>query len=153
MSPSRSSSIVVPTAKNLLARGPQSGGYGCTIPTSHRFFSAIKYLVSPIPASAPTISWEPDSTRPHASAAGPAGLTVQVAAAEGQCAKVPVDDVEQLLRARKPQVHVSDIEILHVVRALQVFPHVALAGAAKGLNSKELALFHFGLLAALHNRD
>jgi hypothetical protein len=50
-----------------------------------------------------------------------------------------------------PEGHIGDVKVLHVMTALQVFPHVALARGTKGFNGKELALLHLGLLPALHN--
>eukprot|EP00955_Chlamydomonas_euryale_P097635 365087-Chlamydomonas_euryale.AAC.12 len=64
---------------------------------------------------------------------------VEVPAAECERAKVLVDRCQQLLGARQPQRDVAHVELLHVVRALEVLPHVALPGGAKHLNGKELA--------------
>lgn len=45
------------------------------------------------------------------------------------------------------------VEVLHVVAALQVLVHKALASAAERLNRKELALLHLRGVASLHNGD
>ena len=54
--------------------------------------------------------------------------------------------------AHAPQRDVADVEVLHVVRALEVLADVALAGGAKGLDGVQLALLHLRGLAALRAR-
>ncbi len=53
--------------------------------------------------------------------------SVEVAAAEGECAKVLVNGGQQLLGAREPQRHVPHVKVLHVVAALEVLADDALA--------------------------
>lgn len=50
--------------------------------------------------------------------------------AEGQCAEVLVDCCQQCLGTWQPQRHMAHVKVLHVVGALQVLTHVALASAA-----------------------
>jgi hypothetical protein len=53
------------------------------------------------------------------------------APAEGQCAKVLVDGPQQGLGTWQAQRHMPHIKVLHVVGALQVLTHIALASAAQ----------------------
>ena len=52
--------------------------------------------------------------------------------AEGQRPKIPVDDAQQLLGPGQAQGHVTTVKVLHVVAALQVLIHPALACSARG---------------------
>lgn len=67
---------------------------------------------------------------------------VQVAAAEGQRAKVLVDRVEQLARTAHAQRHRRGVHLARVVRAVAVVHHDTAAGRAERLDRKVLALLH-----------
>lgn len=74
---------------------------------------------------------------------------VQVAAAEGQGAKVLVDAAQQGLCRVDAQGHLGRVDAARVVRRLHVVVDVALARRAKRLDGEDFALFHLGLVAAL----
>mmetsp|Transcript_9075 Transcript_9075/g.23732 ORF Transcript_9075/g.23732 Transcript_9075/m.23732 type:complete len:254 (+) Transcript_9075:323-1084(+) len=78
---------------------------------------------------------------------------VDPAAAEGECVKILVDEREELLCLRQPQRDVSHIEVLHVMRALEVLLHIALARRPKRLDGEDLTLLHACGFAALDDRD
>mmetsp|Transcript_36851 Transcript_36851/g.83100 ORF Transcript_36851/g.83100 Transcript_36851/m.83100 type:complete len:333 (+) Transcript_36851:849-1847(+) len=80
-----------------------------------------------------------------------ASQAIQVAAAEGEGAKVAIDNPEKLLGLGHPQGDVASVEVLHVVTALEVLMHDSLAGRAERLDRVELALLHLGRVASLDN--
>ncbi|KAI6748728.1 hypothetical protein HG531_007675 [Fusarium graminearum] len=73
----------------------------------------------------------------------------EVSAAERQGAKVLVNHVEKRLGRAQAQINVRGVSSLRVVRRLHIVPDVSVAGTAKGLNGKNVALFHLGLVVAL----
>lgn len=75
--------------------------------------------------------------------------TIQVPPAERQRPKILVNHAEQRLGRAEAQVHVADVLVLGVVRRLHVVPHVAVARAAKRLDSEDIALLHLGAVVAL----
>ena len=77
---------------------------------------------------------------------------INPASAEGECVEVLVDKVEELLGLGQAEGDVAHVKVLHVMRALEVLAHVALAGAPEGLDGKELTLLHACRLAALDDR-
>ena len=52
--------------------------------------------------------------------------------AERQCAEVPIDCGKQLLSPRQSKRHMANVEVLHVMTALQVLPHIAFTCMRQG---------------------
>ena len=59
--------------------------------------------------------------------------------AEGKCPKVPVNGGQKLLGTWQAQRHVTHVEVLHVVTALHVLSHIALA-----CTHSECTVIHMG---------
>lgn len=74
---------------------------------------------------------------------------INVTPAERQSAKVLVDNLEQRLGGRQTEVDLGRITTLGVVRHLTLLVHITVTRAAEGLNGKDIALLHLGLVAAL----
>ena len=51
--------------------------------------------------------------------------------AEGEGAKVLVDDAEEVLGSWQPQGHVAHVEVLHVVGALHVLLHTGMENGGR----------------------
>ena len=98
-----------------------SGGYGWTIPTSHRLRKARRYFSSP--ARSIHRLWAC-----HVESHGGAAWNVTAAAgwrrgargtgaapAESEGVEVLVNEIEQLLRLGQPERDVPHVEVLHVV--------------------------------------
>ena len=121
-----------------------------TTPLSQRFFKAIWYLLSPMRSR--YLQHEGGLQIPPQERLGPADMMevghagnisknrckgVRTALrhrhsplAEGQGPEIPVDDAQQLLGPGQAQGHVATVKVLHVVAALQVLMHIALACTA-----------------------
>mmetsp|Transcript_2576 Transcript_2576/g.10224 ORF Transcript_2576/g.10224 Transcript_2576/m.10224 type:complete len:508 (+) Transcript_2576:1079-2602(+) len=79
-------------------------------------------------------------------------VALQPATAESERAKRLGDVGEQVARALEPQGGVGRVNVLHVVRALQVLVHLrAAVDAAEGLDGEKLPCLHAGGVAVGHD--
>ena len=72
--------------------------------------------------------------------------------AESQCAKSFIDVVEQSFRFRHAERDVRGIELLHVVRALEIFHDVATTSRSESLDGVKLVFLHASALSSLDDR-
>lgn len=117
----------------------QRGGYGSMMPRSHRFFSAIKYLLSPRRSSQRRQNASvPKFSLITFSRCLALGSLQRGVSSEKRESKIGHEACSILSKWQnqwsQPYWYVSDVEVLHVVRALHVVVDRAFSCAAKCFN-------------------